>query len=81
MGRLDGKIAIVTGGAGPGIGHGISMVMAREGAFVAILEVDLQAAEIVRTVVQLQMRIVTWMFPPIAVCGVGGILPGCARNL
>jgi NAD(P)-dependent dehydrogenase (short-subunit alcohol dehydrogenase family) len=49
VGRLDGKIAIVTGGAGSGIGHGISRVLAREGAFVAILEVDLQAAEIVRS--------------------------------
>ena len=48
MGRLDGKIAIVTGGAGPGIGHGISKVLTREGAFVAILEIDLEVAEIVR---------------------------------
>jgi len=48
MGRLDGKVAIVTGGAGSGIGHGISMVLAREGARVAILEIDLETAEIVR---------------------------------
>jgi NAD(P)-dependent dehydrogenase (short-subunit alcohol dehydrogenase family) len=48
MGRLEGKIAIVTGGAGPGIGHGISTVLAGEGAVVAILEIDLAAAEIVR---------------------------------
>ena len=48
MGRLDGKIAIVTGGAGAGIGYGISKVLAQEGAFVAILEIDLEAAEIVR---------------------------------
>jgi NAD(P)-dependent dehydrogenase (short-subunit alcohol dehydrogenase family) len=48
MCRLDGKVAIVTGGAGPGIGHGISRVLARRGAFVAILEIDLEAAEIVR---------------------------------
>ncbi|MGO8817625.1 MAG: SDR family NAD(P)-dependent oxidoreductase [Terriglobia bacterium] len=48
MGRLEGKIAIVTGGAGPGIGHGISTVLAREGAFVAILEIDLESADIVR---------------------------------
>jgi len=26
--RLEGKVAIVTGGAGPGIGHGISTVLA-----------------------------------------------------
>jgi NAD(P)-dependent dehydrogenase (short-subunit alcohol dehydrogenase family) len=49
MGRLDGKIAIVTGGAGPGIGHGISKILGREGALVAILELDLEAAEIVRS--------------------------------
>jgi NAD(P)-dependent dehydrogenase (short-subunit alcohol dehydrogenase family) len=49
MSRLAGKIAIVTGGAGPGIGHGISKVLAQEGAFVAILEIDLESAEIVRS--------------------------------
>lgn len=48
MGRLDGKVAIVTGGAGPGIGHGISRVLALQGAYVAILEIDLESAEIVR---------------------------------
>jgi NAD(P)-dependent dehydrogenase (short-subunit alcohol dehydrogenase family) len=48
MCRLNGKVAIVTGGAGPGIGHGISRVLARRGAFVAILEIDLESAEIVR---------------------------------
>jgi NAD(P)-dependent dehydrogenase (short-subunit alcohol dehydrogenase family) len=47
-GRLDGKVAVVTGGAGSGIGHGISLEMAREGAAVAILEIDLVAAEVVR---------------------------------
>jgi NAD(P)-dependent dehydrogenase (short-subunit alcohol dehydrogenase family) len=52
MCRLDGKIAIVTGGAGPGIGHGISRVLAGRGAFVAILEIDLEAAEIVRNDIQ-----------------------------
>jgi NAD(P)-dependent dehydrogenase (short-subunit alcohol dehydrogenase family) len=40
MSRLDGKIAIVTGGAGSGIGHGISVALGKEGAFVAILEID-----------------------------------------
>jgi len=48
VGRLDGKIAIVTGGAGLGIGHGISTVLAREGALVAILEIDVEGAEMVR---------------------------------
>jgi len=48
MCRLEGKVAIVTGGAGPGIGHGISRVLAGRGAFVAILELDLESARIVR---------------------------------
>lgn len=48
MGRLDGRVAMVTGGGGLGIGHGISMVLAREGALVAIAEIDLKAAETVR---------------------------------
>ena len=34
-GRLEGKIAIVTGG-GQGIGRGIAIIYAREGARVAI---------------------------------------------
>ncbi len=48
MGRLTGKIAIVTGGGGSGIGQGISRVLAAEGAHVVIVEIDLAAAEIVR---------------------------------
>jgi NAD(P)-dependent dehydrogenase (short-subunit alcohol dehydrogenase family) len=39
LGRLKGKVAIVTGG-GAGIGGGISRVFAREGASVAIAEID-----------------------------------------
>ena len=45
MALLDGKVAIVTGGGGSGIGHGISLVLARQGAHVAILEIDIDAAE------------------------------------
>jgi len=39
LGRLKGKVAIVTGG-GAGIGGGISRVFAREGASVAVAEID-----------------------------------------
>lgn len=45
MSRLDGKVAIVTGGGGSGIGHGISLVLAKQGAHVVILEIDIGAAE------------------------------------
>jgi NAD(P)-dependent dehydrogenase (short-subunit alcohol dehydrogenase family) len=48
MGLLEGKLAIVTGGAGAGIGHGISTVMAAEGAHVAILEIDLESARVLQ---------------------------------
>jgi NAD(P)-dependent dehydrogenase (short-subunit alcohol dehydrogenase family) len=46
--RLAGKVAIVSGGGslgpGIGIGRGISIVMAREGAHVAVFDHDLAAA-------------------------------------
>jgi meso-butanediol dehydrogenase/(S,S)-butanediol dehydrogenase/diacetyl reductase len=43
MGSLDNRTAIVTGG-GRGIGRGISLVLAREGANIAIADVDLENA-------------------------------------
>ena len=52
MGRLNGKIAVVTGGGGGGIGQGITRVLANEGANVIILEVDLASAEAVRNNVE-----------------------------
>lgn len=45
MGRLNDKVAVVTGGGGLGIGHGISLELARQGARVVIVELDLAAAE------------------------------------
>jgi NAD(P)-dependent dehydrogenase (short-subunit alcohol dehydrogenase family) len=48
MPLLEGKVAVVTGGGGSGIGHGISLVLARQGARVVILEIDIDAAETTR---------------------------------
>ena len=38
-GRVEGKVAIVTGGAG-GIGSATARALAREGASVAVLDID-----------------------------------------
>jgi 3-oxoacyl-[acyl-carrier protein] reductase/2-hydroxycyclohexanecarboxyl-CoA dehydrogenase len=44
MGRLDGKVAIVTG-AGRGLGKGIACKLAREGAKVAVADVVMENAD------------------------------------
>jgi NAD(P)-dependent dehydrogenase (short-subunit alcohol dehydrogenase family) len=43
MGRLEGKVAIVTGG-GSGIGEATARLMAREGASVVVADIDASAA-------------------------------------
>jgi 3-oxoacyl-[acyl-carrier protein] reductase len=44
MGLVSGKVAIVTGGA-QGIGESISMTLAKEGASIAIIDVNLEKAQ------------------------------------
>ena len=45
--RLDGRTALVTGG-GSGIGRGFAVALGQAGARVAVIDIDLQAAEEVR---------------------------------
>lgn len=43
MGKLDGKVALVTG-AGSGIGQGVALAMAKEGAAVGVVEINSEHA-------------------------------------
>ena len=46
MGRVDGKVAIVTGGAS-GIGRATCLLLGREGAAVVVADLDENGAEVV----------------------------------
>ena len=53
MMKLKDRVAVVTGGGG-GIGEGICLKYATEGARLAVLDIDLQAAETVASKIRLQ---------------------------
>ena len=44
-GKLDGKVAIVTGGGVGGIGEAVSILMAKEGAKIVVNDYKLDIAE------------------------------------
>ncbi len=58
--RLNGKVAIVTGG-GSGMGRAIALAYAKEGAKVAVADINIEAAR--ETVAQLQAQTQAEAFP------------------
>jgi len=70
MGRLDGRVALITGG-GRGIGRAVARVLAREGADIAIAELDpATAADAAREIEGLGRR-------AIAIAGDIGLVETC----
>jgi 3(or 17)beta-hydroxysteroid dehydrogenase len=51
VGRLENKVAVVTG-AGSGIGRAMAIAFAREGAFVAVTDIDADAADASRALIE-----------------------------
>ena len=51
VGVLDGKVALVTG-AGQGVGRGIALAMAREGAAIAVVDRNAETAAETRTLIE-----------------------------
>ena len=45
MGILDGRVAIVTAGGGPGMGQAISKLLAQQGAYVVVADINPEYAE------------------------------------
>ena len=51
MGRLDGRVAFITGG-GRGVGRGVALAMAEEGARVAVIDIEAETAKETASLVQ-----------------------------
>ena len=55
MGRLEGRVAFVTG-AGRGVGRGVALAMAREGARIGTIDIDGGFADWIIAVSQVDLR-------------------------